>query len=80
MIVVVATHDPDTRDACERVIDLADYAPEDKRPPSSDVAAGAASGDAAGTAAAASGDGSAASVAAKIDMAAAETPEREGTR
>ena len=27
MIVVVATHDPDTRDACERVIDLADYAP-----------------------------------------------------
>lgn len=27
MIVVVATHDPDARDACERVIDLADYAP-----------------------------------------------------
>lgn len=28
MIVVVATHDPDTRDACERVVDLADYAPQ----------------------------------------------------
>ncbi|MBT1179101.1 ATP-binding cassette domain-containing protein [Bifidobacterium vespertilionis] len=27
MIVVVATHDPDTRDACQRIIDLADYAP-----------------------------------------------------
>lgn len=27
MIVFVATHDPDTRDACGRVIDLADYAP-----------------------------------------------------
>ncbi|WP_338023527.1 MULTISPECIES: ABC transporter ATP-binding protein [Bifidobacterium] len=27
MIVLVATHDPDTRDACGRVIDLADYAP-----------------------------------------------------
>lgn len=27
MIVIVATYDPDTRDACERVIDLADYAP-----------------------------------------------------
>ena len=27
MIVVVATHDPDTRDACDRVIDLAHYAP-----------------------------------------------------
>ena len=29
MIVLVATHDPDTRDACGRVIDLADYAPGD---------------------------------------------------
>ncbi|OZG59992.1 ABC transporter [Bifidobacterium lemurum] len=29
MIVVIATHDPDTRDACDRVIDLADYAPAD---------------------------------------------------
>ena len=28
MIVVVATHDPDTRDACERVLDLGDYAPD----------------------------------------------------
>lgn len=28
MIVLVATHDPDTRDACDRVIDLADYAPQ----------------------------------------------------
>ena len=27
MIVLVATHDPDTRDACDRVLDLADYAP-----------------------------------------------------
>lgn len=27
MIVLVATHDPDTRDACARVIDLACYAP-----------------------------------------------------
>ena len=27
MIVMVATHDADTRDACSRVIDLADYAP-----------------------------------------------------
>ncbi len=27
MIVLVATHDPDTRDACGRIIDLADYAP-----------------------------------------------------
>lgn len=27
MIVFVATHDPRTRDACDRVIDLADYAP-----------------------------------------------------
>ncbi len=27
MIVFVATHDPHTRDACDRVIDLADYAP-----------------------------------------------------
>ncbi|TPF86146.1 ABC transporter [Bifidobacterium sp. UTCIF-37] len=29
MIVVVATHDLATRDACGRVIDLADYAPEE---------------------------------------------------
>lgn len=29
MIVLVATHDPDTRDACGRVIDLADYAPRE---------------------------------------------------
>jgi ABC-type lipoprotein export system ATPase subunit len=29
MIVVVATHDPDTRDACESVLDLADYAPHE---------------------------------------------------
>ena len=28
MIVLVATHDPDTRNACDRVIDLADYAPQ----------------------------------------------------
>ena len=28
MIVLVATHDPDTRDSCDRVIDLADYAPQ----------------------------------------------------
>lgn len=27
MIVLVATHDPDTRDACDRVLNLADYAP-----------------------------------------------------
>lgn len=27
MIVVVATHDPDTRDACDRIVDLAHYAP-----------------------------------------------------
>lgn len=27
MIVLVATHDPETRDACDRVLDLADYAP-----------------------------------------------------
>ncbi|MEE1296069.1 MAG: ATP-binding cassette domain-containing protein [Bifidobacterium sp.] len=27
MIVLVATHDPDTRDACDRVLDLARYAP-----------------------------------------------------
>ncbi|WP_173552292.1 ATP-binding cassette domain-containing protein [Bifidobacterium merycicum] len=31
MIVLVATHDPDTRDACDRVLDLADYAPGGKR-------------------------------------------------
>ena len=31
MIVIVATHDPDTRDACESVIDLADYAPGGKK-------------------------------------------------
>lgn len=29
MIVFVATHDPRTRDACDRVIDLANYAPPD---------------------------------------------------
>lgn len=28
MIVLVATHDPDTRNACDRIIDLADYAPQ----------------------------------------------------
>ena len=28
-IVVVATHDPHTRDACTRVVDLADYQPSD---------------------------------------------------
>lgn len=27
MIVLVATHDPDTRDACDHVVDLAHYAP-----------------------------------------------------
>lgn len=32
MIVVVATHDRDTRDACQQVIDLADYAPKGERP------------------------------------------------
>ena len=32
MIVVVATHDRDTRDACQQVIDLADYAPADPAP------------------------------------------------
>lgn len=32
MIVLVATHDPDTRDACGRVIDLADYAPKGAAP------------------------------------------------
>lgn len=32
MIVVVATHDPDTRDACGRIIDLAHYAPGDRAP------------------------------------------------
>ncbi|MBW3094183.1 ATP-binding cassette domain-containing protein [Bifidobacterium sp. 64T4] len=31
MIVLVATHDPDTRDACDCVLDLADYAPGGKR-------------------------------------------------
>ena len=31
MIVLVATHDPDTRDACGHVIDLADYAPAGTR-------------------------------------------------
>ena len=31
MIVIVATHDPDTRDACQHVIDLADYAPGEAR-------------------------------------------------
>ncbi|NMM93595.1 ABC transporter ATP-binding protein [Bifidobacterium oedipodis] len=30
MIVIVATHDKDTRDACQRVIDLAEWAPGDK--------------------------------------------------
>lgn len=29
MIVAIATHDADTRDACDRVIDLAHYAPAD---------------------------------------------------
>lgn len=29
MIVLVATHDPDTRDACGRIIDLAHYAPRE---------------------------------------------------
>lgn len=38
MIVFVATHDPDTRDACGRVIDLADYAPKgDEEPEASPV-------------------------------------------
>ncbi|RSX56148.1 ABC transporter [Bifidobacterium dolichotidis] len=32
MIVIVATHDPDTRNACGRVIDLADYAPSETQP------------------------------------------------
>ena len=50
MIVVVATHDPRARDACDRIIDLADYAP---------VGAENADGDA-GESAAARVDGSAA--------------------
>ncbi|MCH9275827.1 ATP-binding cassette domain-containing protein [Bifidobacterium amazonense] len=29
MIVLIATHDPDTRDTCGRVLDLADYAPRE---------------------------------------------------
>lgn len=28
MIVIIATHDPNTRDACSRILDLADYAPD----------------------------------------------------
>ncbi|OZG62352.1 MULTISPECIES: ABC transporter ATP-binding protein [Bifidobacterium] len=27
MMVMIATHDPDTRDACQRVVDLSEYAP-----------------------------------------------------
>ena len=51
MIVMVATHDPDTRDACQRVIDLADYAPGgrlDPHPeePEPDGSDGAVSGEA----------------------------------
>ncbi|KFI51618.1 ABC transporter ATP-binding protein [Bifidobacterium biavatii DSM 23969] len=41
MIVLVATHDPDTRDACGRVLDLADYAPREGE----DVDADAATAD-----------------------------------
>ncbi|KAB7791487.1 ABC transporter ATP-binding protein [Bifidobacterium leontopitheci] len=50
MIVMVATHDPDTRDACDRVIDLAHYAPQpgeivDGEPSNdTDVAASATAG------------------------------------
>lgn len=33
MIVVIATHDPDTRDACDRILDLADYAPDSSEEP-----------------------------------------------
>lgn len=40
MIVLIATHDPDTRDACERVIDLAHYVPQSD----SEVAAESGSG------------------------------------
>ncbi|WP_375137719.1 ABC transporter ATP-binding protein [Bifidobacterium sp. UTBIF-78] len=44
MIVVVATHDRDTRDACQQVIDLADYAPADPAPDGSALADSAQGG------------------------------------
>ena len=75
MIVVVATHDPRARDACDRIIDLADYAPvgaENADGDAGESAAARVDGDAAGSA-----DGSIAGSVAGSDAGSAAGSEGE---